>query len=137
MTTRVVLDTNVLVSSFFGGNPRRVIDLWKTGQITLCLSRAIVEEYITVLIRLGLQDDKELDDLLSLFSTSPYVRYIHEPAEIYVVASDPDDDKFFACAVALQAEYIISGDQAVIDISNFFDIHVLSPAEFLRIHDSE
>ena len=36
---RVVVDTNVLISSFFGGNPKKVIDLWKAGDITLCLSK--------------------------------------------------------------------------------------------------
>ena len=51
---RVVLDTNVFVSSFFGGNPRAVIDLWKTGSLTLCLSQDILDEYIEVLRRLGL-----------------------------------------------------------------------------------
>lgn len=25
---RVVIDTNVFISSFFGGNPRKVIDYW-------------------------------------------------------------------------------------------------------------
>ncbi|MFH1025416.1 MAG: PIN domain-containing protein, partial [Nitrospirota bacterium] len=34
---RVVIDTNVFVSSLFGGNPRKVIDLWKEEKITLCL----------------------------------------------------------------------------------------------------
>ena len=64
--TRVVIDTNVFVSSFFGGNPRRIIDLWKTGKVILCLSRPIIEEYVDVLRRLGLQNEKELDELLSL-----------------------------------------------------------------------
>ena len=44
--TRVVIDTNVFVSSFFGGNPREVINLWKEGKIVLCLTKAIVQEYI-------------------------------------------------------------------------------------------
>ena len=48
---KVVIDTNVFVSSFFGGNPRKVIDLWKSGQIVLCLSKDIVGEYIDVLQR--------------------------------------------------------------------------------------
>ena len=43
---RVVVDTNIFVSSFFGGNPRKIIDLWKTGEVALCLSRPIVDEYI-------------------------------------------------------------------------------------------
>ncbi len=46
---RVVVDTNVFVSSFFGGNPRKVMDLWKTGEVTLCLSKPIVGEYVEVL----------------------------------------------------------------------------------------
>ncbi|MEW6201083.1 MAG: putative toxin-antitoxin system toxin component, PIN family, partial [bacterium] len=41
---KVVIDTNVFVSSFFGGNPRRIIDLWSKGKITLCLSKDILDE---------------------------------------------------------------------------------------------
>ena len=52
---KIVLDTNVFVSSFFGGNPRRIVDLWKTGEVTLCLSKAIIDEYVEVLRRLGLR----------------------------------------------------------------------------------
>ena len=32
---RIVLDTNVFISSFFGGNPRTIIDLWKDGRLTV------------------------------------------------------------------------------------------------------
>jgi predicted nucleic acid-binding protein len=39
---RVVIDTNILISSFFGGVPREIIDLWKNGEIILCLSQSIV-----------------------------------------------------------------------------------------------
>lgn len=62
------MDTNVFISSFFGGNPRKVIDLWKSGEITLCLSKSIVDDYIEVLRRLELQGEKELEELLSLFA---------------------------------------------------------------------
>jgi len=66
--TRVVIDTNVFISSFFGGNPKKVIDLWKNGKIALCLSRNIVDEYIEVLKRMGLKDENELEELLGLFA---------------------------------------------------------------------
>ncbi|MBF0274763.1 MAG: putative toxin-antitoxin system toxin component, PIN family [Nitrospinae bacterium] len=43
----MVIDTNVLVSSFYGkGSPRKIIDLWKNGEIIVCLSKEIVDEYI-------------------------------------------------------------------------------------------
>ncbi len=53
---RVVIDTNVFISSFFGGDPRKVIDLWKTGKIILCFSGKIIDEYVEVLRGLGLAE---------------------------------------------------------------------------------
>jgi putative PIN family toxin of toxin-antitoxin system len=66
---RVVVDTNVLVSSFLTpkGHPKAVIDLWKTGQISLCVSEEILEEYLEVLARLGLRGEPELKNLLRMF----------------------------------------------------------------------
>jgi predicted nucleic acid-binding protein len=49
------------------------------------------------------------------------------------VEKDRDDDKFFSCAIALQAGYIISGDKALIEIRQTLGVKELSPAEFLRI----
>ena len=63
---RVVIDTNVFVSSFFGGNPKRIIDLWKNEEIVLCLSKDVLDEYIDVLQRIGLKDEDEIEELLSL-----------------------------------------------------------------------
>ena len=67
----IVIDTNVFVSSFFGGNARRIIDLWKNRKVRLCLSKAILDEYVEVLQRMGLKDQQELKELLSLFAKGP------------------------------------------------------------------
>ncbi len=64
--TKVVVDTNVFVFSFFGGNPRKIVDLWKSGHVTICLPKPIMDEYVEVLQRLGLQNERELGELLNL-----------------------------------------------------------------------
>ena len=130
---RVVVDTNVFISSFFGGNPRKVIDLWKSGDITLCLSRPIVDEYIEVLCRLGLQDEKELEELLGLFAHGFHLVYTAKTPDLNVVGEDPDDDKFIECAVALKAKFAITGDRAVKKIREYINIKIVSPREFLNI----
>lgn len=94
---RVVLDTNVFVSSFFGGKPRAIIDLWKAGDITLCLSKPIIEEYVEVLRRMGLQTERELDELLSLFAHGFHVVFTAKTPDLHIVEEDPDDDKFIEC----------------------------------------
>ena len=131
---RVVVDTNVFVSSFFGGNPRKVIDLWKSGEITLCLSKPIVDEYIEVLRRLGLQNEKELDELLSFFAYGFHVVFTATTPELHVVEKDPDDNKFIECAVALKADFIITGDKALIEIQDYMSIKIISPKDFLSGH---
>ncbi len=130
---KAVVDTNVLVSSFFGGHPRKVIDLWKTGELTLCLSPAIVDEYVAVLRRLGLEGADELGELLQLFARGEHILFAAQPPKLSVVRADPADDKFIECAVALGAEAIITGDKALKDIGSYMSIRIVGPAEFLKI----
>jgi len=128
---RVVLDTNVFVSSFFGGNPRKIVDLWKSGEIRLCTSKAIIDEYIEVLRRLGLQNQRELDELLNFFARGFHVLFAAKPPQLLIVEEDPDDNKFIECAVALKADFIISGDKALTVIEEYMGIKIVNPKSFL------
>lgn len=129
--SRVVVDTNVFISSFFGGNPRKIIDLWKSGGITLCLSKPIVDEYIEVLRRLGLQNEKEIEELLNLFAHGFHVVFTAKTPELHIVEKDPDDNMFLECAVALKAGFVITGDKALKEIREYMNIKIISPREFL------
>ena len=129
---RVVVDINVFISSFFGGNPRKVIDLWKSGEVTLCLSKPIVDEYIEVLRRIEQKNEKEIDELLGLFAHGFHVVFTARTPELHVVEKDPDDNVFIECAVALKAEFVITGDKALKAIQEYMNIKIVSPKEFLN-----
>jgi putative PIN family toxin of toxin-antitoxin system len=129
---RVVIDTNVFVSSFFGGNPRKIIDLWKREKIILCLSNAVLDEYIDVLRRIGLKDEDELEELLSLFSRGFNILFTTKTPKINIIKNDPDDDKFIECAVALKAKAVITGDREVLAIKEYMGIGMLTPQQFLE-----
>jgi putative PIN family toxin of toxin-antitoxin system len=128
---KVVIDTNIFVSSFFGGNPRKIIDLWKNEKITLCLSNAILDEYVDVLGRIGLKEEDELEELLSLFSKGFNIVFTTKTPKIKIIKNDPDDDKFVECAVALKAQTIITGDKEVLAIKEYMGIRILTPQKFL------
>jgi len=130
---RVVVDTNIFVSSFFGGNPRKIIDLWKTGSITLCLTRPIVEEYIEVLQRLGLKQEKELQELLDLFAKGFNSIFSAKTPALKVIVADSDDDKFVECAVSLKARYIVSGVKELLNIKEYMGIKILNAKDFLEM----
>jgi putative PIN family toxin of toxin-antitoxin system len=131
---KVVIDTNIFVSSFFGGNPRKIIDLWKDGKIMLCLSKDILDEYIDILQRVGLKDENEIEELLSLFAKGFNILFTTKTPKIKAVKDDPEDDKFIECAVAFKAEVIITGDKALKTMGEYMGIKILTPQQFLKTH---
>ena len=132
---KLVIDTNVFISSFFNrdGNPKKIIDLWKTGQIILCISEKILEEYTEVLIRLGLEQEKELPEIIYLFGNSTNLSCQPVISEIKIITEDPEDNMFLECAIANDADYIISGDKHLLALKSFKNIIILSPASFLQL----
>ena len=128
---RVVIDTNIFVSSFFGGNPRKIIQHWKDGNVTLCLSMEILDEYIEVLKRLGLDEEDEFEELISLFAKGFNIIFTTKTPKINIV-NDPDDDKFIECAVALKAKVVISGDKALTAIGEYMGIEIVTPHQFTK-----
>lgn len=129
---KVVIDTNVFVSSFLGGRPREVIDCWKRGEIILCLSKDILNEYVDVLQRLGLGGEEELGKLLALFKKGIHLIFTSKTPNLDVVKDDPSDNKFVECAVKLEAECIVTGDKALLAVSEYQGIKIQTPLEFLK-----
>ncbi len=130
---KVVIDTNVFVSSFFGGIPRDIINYWKQSEITLCLSQEIIQEYIEVLNRIGLNNTNEIQNLTKLFAEGYNSIFTATTPQLAIVEADPDDNKFIECAVALDCKIIISGNKHLRDIKNYIDIKIMSPKEFVEM----
>ena len=109
----------------------RLSTFWKSGQITICLSQPVFDEYMEVLRRLGLQSERELEEFVGLFARGFHVLYTANTPALHVVNKDPDDNKFIECAVALRAGFIISGDKALTTMKNYMGIKICNPKEFL------
>jgi len=129
---KAVIDTNVMISSFFGGNPRKIIDRWLEGKFILCLSAPILEEYIKVLSRFEFDNELLLVKFLSTFENNFNTLFINNPKELNWIQEDSSDNKFISCAIALHADFIISGDIHLKLLKEISSIKIISPAEFLK-----
>jgi putative PIN family toxin of toxin-antitoxin system len=111
MPTRVVLDTNVVVSAHLKseGYERHVLDLALAGKLQLAVSTAILEEYEGVLLRPRFR--------LTARQVSRSLRLIRVAARIVTpqralnLAHDPADNRFLECAEAAKADYLVTGNQ--------------------------
>ena len=97
---KIILDTNVILSAIlFTGPPHQILRQWSLGAFRLVLSRGILDEYLDSATELGRSypaiDPMPILSLVALHSEYCEPQRLAEP-----VCSDPDDDKFIACALA-------------------------------------
>jgi putative PIN family toxin of toxin-antitoxin system len=127
---RVVADTNVLVSALqFGGKPRQLLDLATDGQVDLAISEAIIAETLLVLrdkFHRAPEWVAEADRQLRVIT-----RFVQPTESIQAIEADPTDDRIVECAVAAEAEVIVSGDSHLLNLGSFRGIPIQRIAEFL------
>src|SRR3990172_7564667 len=124
---RVVIDTNVFVSSFFGGIPRRIVDYWFSGKLILCVSRPILREYFEVLGRFQFDRQDLFRKLATAFEKGPNILFVDTPKEENWIEDDPGDNKFIACALSLHAETIVSGDSHLKEVAEIGGVKIVPP----------
>ena len=134
---RIVIDTNIFVSSFFGGIPRQIVESWFSGRIHLCVSRPILKEYLEVLGRFQFHREDLFRRLVTAFEKGPNVLFIDTPKEQNWIEEDPGDNKFIACAIALRAGHIVSGDSHLIKTGKIGGVKIVSPREMAGVIEEE
>ncbi len=115
---------------FFAGPPFDILKSWKAGQVEIVVSAEILDEYRRVGIELSEKyTTVDLTPFLELLISHASV--VHAPPLDERVCSDPDDDKFVACALAGRSKIICSGDKALLKISGYKGISVVTPRVFV------
>lgn len=129
--SKLVVDTNVLLSSFIGtGPPRLIVNRIRDKLDLLCVSPPILEEYLMILQRAGMAEDL-LASLFSLFQDTDHVLLVHPSRHVDVISEDPSDNMFLECAIEAEVNYLISGDRHLKGLGSFQGIEIIAPREYL------
>jgi putative PIN family toxin of toxin-antitoxin system len=62
-----------------------------------------------------------------------FAEFVVPDEEITAVEADPDDDKFLEAAVAGNTDYVVPGDQHLLDLQSFRGIDIVTPREFFEV----
>ncbi len=106
------------------------MNLWRDRRLVLCLSDEIVAEYLEVLARFGDVRD-EMEEFLAMLLQQKNVVFVTPRKLAHLRAPDPDDTKFLTCAVAANADAIISGERRLLALRAVRRIPIIGPADFL------
>ena len=128
--TIVVLDTNIFISAvFWEGKPYMIVKQAINHEIIVFISNYIIEEIRKVFARDFNLEKQEIDDIINAVL---YFTHLIEPKEsVTVIKDDPKDDKILDCALACNADFIVSQDNHLLNLKSFRNIKIASPEEFL------
>jgi len=129
---KIVLDTNVFVSGvFFSGPPHQILQAWRGGKVQLVISPEILDEYSRV--------SEALSERFPAVNLRPVLELVTLNAEMFSpvdsaepICDDPDDDKFFLCAISAPCKVIVNGDKHLLVKSGYGGVHVLKPRDFVE-----
>lgn len=131
---RIVVDTNVLMNTIFPNSSNYwLFENIIEGNLELCMSTEILAEYAEIFGRYFGQEIAE-SFLFSLLY-SPFIIRTEAYYKWKLVYTDHDDDKFVDCAIASNANYIITHDKHfnVLDKIDFPKVLVIQPQEFKNL----
>jgi putative PIN family toxin of toxin-antitoxin system len=133
MRQRIVIDTNVYVSTFIRPDsiPARAVEKeWQQAQTLVSLETWTELRIVLNRPKLARYVKPDLLD--------PFLRNVWAAAEPIVIAfpiracRDPRDDKFLEVAVHGRADVIVTGDVDLLTLHPFQGISILTPAEYLE-----
>lgn len=130
---RIVLDTNCLLAVL--PTKSRYHRLWTDflqGRVTLCVSTDILLEYEEILIQKT--SFSLAESVIKTILNRPNVVRVVPSWRFNMINADLDDNKFVDCAIAANADYIVSEDAHfnVLATMPFPRVNVLHLKEFVE-----
>ncbi|QTA38473.1 putative toxin-antitoxin system toxin component, PIN family [Thermosipho ferrireducens] len=131
MKTKVVVDTNVIVSGLIKPNstPAKILNLILSGEFTICADSRIISEYNEVLLRDKFSFPKDLiNDFISYLKS---VSILVSPPSLPIKLTDSGDLPFIEVAYYLNIPIITGNTKHFKSLKN---IKIFTPDEFIKIY---
>ena len=130
---RIVLDTNVLIVSIpIHTAYYPIFQAFENGSFELCVTTDILDEYVE-----KLQEkfrSSVASNTMKAIEKSPDTVFIEKYFFWNLITADPDDNKFVDCAVAANADFIVTDDKHFNVLKNipFPKVTVISSDDFVE-----
>ena len=129
---RVVFDTNIYISAVAipGGNADEAYVEVMRGRFELFTSVAILTETARVLqAKFEWTEDKVRQAIHDISQTATVLR----PRPTRHLLKDEPDNRILECAVAAQAQWVVTGDRHLLTLKYHGDCEICSLASFLAV----
>ncbi len=125
--------TDVVVSaSFWRGPPFDCLTAWARGRCVAAVSPPLLAEYHETFEELRL-DYLEIKPVEWVAALNQSAELVFPNDRATAATPDPFDEMVLECALAEEADYIVSGDKKhLLQLREFQRVRIVSPSDFLR-----
>jgi putative PIN family toxin of toxin-antitoxin system len=127
---RILIDTNVLIAAYTSYGVCASVVNYCMKEHQLCSSEFILtelEKQLQKKFNLSEKEVKEVSGLIRKVSLIAEYDYNIIPK----VCRDPDDNHILAAAEVLNVDYIITGDNDLLELKKYKGISIVTPREFV------
>lgn len=124
---RIVLDTNLYIAAaLYDGLCREVLEfVFKNSAIILITSKEILGELSQKLSKKFQWSEERINCYLDDIKTMS--EFVAPKEKLKIIKRDPEDNKILECALAGDADLIVTLDQDLIKLKNFKGIGIIHP----------
>lgn len=131
MPSRIVLDTNCLISAFLSGSySSEIVSLASRKKIKLITTKSLNADLSEVFHKKVSRGQLKINHYLNKIHAISEV--VSPTQTIQVVDRDIDDNKVLEAAVEGGCKYIVTGDKDLLELKNYQGIKILAPKDFIN-----
>lgn len=135
--SKVILDTNVLVSSLIQRSyPYYILtEIFANNHIELCISEEVFREYYQVLNREKFAKYPEFRMKADIMLANVWRKAMRFFPDIKLsIIKDVDDNKFLELADTCKADFLITGNTNDFSLSSYKETRIVTPKAFWDIY---
>ena len=127
---RVVFDSNIYISALTlpGGQAEKALFRILDGADTLLISKPILDEVLSILAR---KFSHDRDELSHVAVTLTEMAEVVKPGHTIKVLADDPDNRILECAEEGAADYIVTGDKAMLNLKQHRGVRIIRLREYL------
>lgn len=126
----LILDTNLWISFLISNNYEKLDELLFNQECKLLFSQELLEEFLTVVERPKLKKYISDEDLAYILETFDEVaEFVNVTSEI-TECRDPKDNFLLSLAVDGKADYLLTGDKALLVLKKIGDTKIKTISDF-------
>jgi len=127
---KVVFDSNVLIAALITeGICSKLLRRARAGEFSLVSCPFIMKEVRRILSRKFRLAHDEITSAMEPISEA-VGQVVEHNLKVNNVCRDADDDNILACALAAEADYLVTGDTDLLELKVYSGVRIISPRDF-------